>query len=147
MTGPNPLPSLERLKQEARHIRTAFEARGGTMTHSQSLEQLAQGYGFRNWNTLRAAAEASRSDPPYRLGARIAGAYLGHAFTGEILSLSIVSDGRTRLTIAFDAPVDVVRFDSFSALRHRVTGTVTREGVSHEKTSNGTPHLRITRVA
>lgn len=48
-----------------------------------------------------------------------------------------------KLTIQFDEPVDVVTFDSFSALRHRVDATVTRNGISPSRTSDGEPHMVI----
>ena len=51
--------------------------------------------------------------------------------------------GRYRLTMKFDAPVDVVTFDSFSAFRQRVTATVDENGRTIEKTSNGVPQLEL----
>ncbi len=46
-----------------------------------------------------------------------------------------------RVTLHFDQPVDVVTFEGLSNFRQRVSGLISREGVSAEKTSNGKPHL------
>jgi len=51
---------------------------------------------------------------------------------------------RTRITIVFDEPVDVVSFDSFSAFRQRVTVTLGNDGKTAEKTSDGVPHMQLT---
>ena len=48
---------------------------------------------------------------------------------------------RQRVTLHFDAPIDVVQFDSFSSFRQRVTAVIGVAGRSVEHTSNGTPHL------
>lgn len=137
------LPSLDELKAQARRLRTTLEAGGTAVSHSKSLELIARQHGFADWNTLYAKAG---NQPPRRAwnpGDRVSGSYLGQAFKGEVLGLEAMTSahGLYRITIRFDEPVDVVTFDSFSALRQRVTATIDEEGVSPSKTSNGRPHM------
>ncbi len=82
--------------------------------------------------------------PELALGDRVAGHYLGQAFSGEIVALS-GSAGHRHVEIKLDRPVDTVRFESFSNWRHRIRGTLGVDGRSHHKTSDGTPHLVIER--
>lgn len=49
------LPSLSALKTQAKQLRVALEKRGETISHSQTLELIAQQQGYRDWNTLYAA--------------------------------------------------------------------------------------------
>jgi hypothetical protein len=48
---------------------------------------------------------------------------------------------RSNVTICFDSPVDVVRFDSFSNFRQRIEATVGPDGCSPRRTSDGQPQL------
>nr|WP_237028953.1 glyoxalase superfamily protein [Phaeobacter porticola] len=48
---------------------------------------------------------------------------------------------RRRVTLHLEEPVDVVKFDSFSALRQRINGTIGWDGRSVERTSDGVPQL------
>ena len=48
---------------------------------------------------------------------------------------------RLRTTLHFDEPVDVVSVESFSSFRQRVTCTLTPDGRTPQKTSNGEPQL------
>ena len=147
------IPPPEALKAQAKRLRSGLEAQGDFISHAEALELLATQFGYRNWNTLRAAAAARPEQPeparpeardPFTIGGRVAGEYLGQAFTGEILAARRLGGGaQYALTIAFDAPVDVVRFDSFSALRRRIDCLVNRQGVSWQKTSDGVPHVSL----
>lgn len=162
MTQDTPaLPPVMALKAQARRLRDTLGEAGTPVSHSRSLELVARQLGYRDWNTLRAAADArpatadapaaadpatqpDRPLPPVQTGDRIAGHYLGQAFTGAVLGLQQLAGGsHYRLTVAFDAPVDVVRFESFSALRRRVNATIDATGVSPQHTSDGTPHFRL----
>lgn len=135
------LMSLDTLKSQARALRQALAATGHTVSHSQSLELLARQMGHRDWNTLYANVGNTPSSP-YALGQRVRGAYLGQPFTGEIIGLREIADGsRYHLTLRFDEPVDVIRFEGMSNLRRQITATVNHEGITAEKTSNGKPHL------
>ena len=139
--------SLDQLKQQARHLRTSLGASGTTINHAKSLELLAHQHGSTNWHVLHAAlgnsapAQAERFPP--QLGDRVSGRYLGQAFAGEVIGAAKLAGDRYRVTLDFDEAVDVVRFDSFSAFRKRVTAIVDRRGVSAEKTSDGEPHMRL----
>ncbi len=145
MNGSIPLPSIEELKQQARRLRSGLADDGDFISHSESLELIARQYGMRDWNTLHAAA-GNRQRPPVAAGDRVKGRYLGQAFDGEVIGVQSLSQGRTRVTIEFDNPVDVVTFDSFSAFRRRISATINTDGKSTEKTSDGAPHLVLEAV-
>ncbi|MEF2553912.1 glyoxalase superfamily protein [Aurantimonas sp. A2-1-M11] len=131
-------------KAQARRLRAGLADGGHELTHSASLELVARQHGFRDWNTLSAQAARSRSVAELTIGSPVAGRYLGHDFTGELIALHALSrSGRYRATIHFDAPVDVVAFDSFSAFRRRVTVTIDGAGATAEKTSDGRPHMQL----
>lgn len=140
--------SVDELKSQARRLREAMSAKGAGVTHSAALELVAKSHGARDWNTL--AAIAARRDnaewPPAVVGAIVSGHYLGQAFRGEVIALTRLSQSNLySITLHFDAPVDVVTFDSFSAFRRRVTGVIDGHGISPKKTSNGKPHIVLDR--
>jgi hypothetical protein len=115
------LPDLTELKAQAKRLRAALVDDGDFITHSESLELLAKQYGFRDWNTLHAQV-GNRPSEPYHMGGQWA-----------------------EISFDFDEAVDVVKFDSFSAYRKRVTVTMDRQGRSVQKTSDGQPYLRLAR--
>lgn len=146
MIETNILPSADALKAQAKRLRTRLAEQGTAVSHSAALELIAGQNGYRDWNTLSAAAGKSMPHRSFALNERVEGRYLGQPFTGRLVALQSLSGGRRfRLTIQFDEPVDVVSFDSFSALRRRVTAVVGEDGRTVEKTSNGLPHLELTR--
>jgi hypothetical protein len=136
-------PSIESLKQQAKRLRAGLAEDGGFISHSESLELIARQYGFRDWNTLHAAAGNRPAITRFQLGTRVKGRYLGQAFTGEIVALQAMPPDHLRVSLHFDEPVDVVKFDSFSAYRQRVSALINRDGVSAEKTSDGAPQLEL----
>lgn len=141
------LPGVDDLKAQARRLRTALAGNGRPLTHSQSLELVAQQYGFRDWNTACAIAGAGRNRP-FAVGDRVAGTYLRQKFTGEIVGLQKTGPaGNVKVTLKFDVPVDVVTFDSFSAFRSRVTCITGPDGIAVSKTSDGEPHLRMAPIS
>ncbi len=135
------LPSVEGLKAEAKRLRTALADAGTPITHSQSLEALARQHGFRDWNTIHAVAGNRPPGLPVTVGQAISGTYLGQAFNGTVHTLSALSDGRFRITIDLDSPIDVVEFESFSSFRRRIRATIQPNGATVERTSNGRPHM------
>lgn len=145
MNASKPLPSLEGLKEQAKRLRAALEGQGQAITHSKALELIAAQHGFRDWNTLHAAAGNRPTFNPYLLGSRVEGHYLGQPFVASVLGVrSLGGDPeRYRLTLHFDDPVDVVRFESFSAFRQRVRCNVDATGRTWEKTSNGRPQVEL----
>ncbi|WP_411033507.1 glyoxalase superfamily protein [Shinella sp. BYT-45] len=140
-----PLPSLDALKDQARRLRNRFADDGQPVSHSRALELIAAQYGFRDWNTLHAAAGNRPPFNPWMLGSRVRGHYLGQPFDAEVIGVQALPNqpGRYRMTLHFDEPVDVVTFESFSAFRQRVSCTVDETGRTREKTSNGRPHLEL----
>ena len=137
-------PMIADFKSQAKHVRAQAQDDGNQMSHAQALEHVAHEHGARDWNTLRAKAAKPLSLSP---GMRVRGRYLGQAFTGRLHAVSLlgVAD-QLRVTVHFDAPVDVVRFDSFSSFRQRVSAVIGRDGRSSRATSDGTPHLELTSV-
>lgn len=142
------LPNLTSLKTQAKRLRAAVSDRGGArLSHSQALELVADQYGFRDWNTLSAAARQNgfRS---FAVGDRVKGHYLGQPFEGEVLGYAKTGTPDVyRVTVQFDQPVDVVTFDSFSSYRSRVTCTIRESGVALNRTSNGQPYLVLEAAA
>ncbi len=137
-------PSVSDLKDQARRLRQALSDQGTLITHSKSLELLAQQYGSRDWNTLRSKAEAHVTETLPRVGDRLHGQYMGQSFSGVLKALQKHGNkGALRVSIQLDQPVDVVSFDRFSSWRHQITGTVDQNGVSFRKRSDGTPHLVV----
>ncbi|AVA20889.1 glyoxalase superfamily protein [Rhizobium sp. LEGMi198b] len=136
-------PSIDELKAQAKRLRQAMAERGGDVAHSAALELVAKQYGLRDWNTLSALAAKPNTPPsaPVAVGTAVRGRYLNQPFTGKVLTLSEQSGGLYRITIHFDAPVDVVTFESFSAFRQRINAQIDVNGISPRKTSDGVPHL------
>lgn len=140
------LPTVSDLKAQARRLRTVLTTNGQSLSHSQALELLSAQYGYRDWNTVCAAARADTA-LPFAVGDRVTGTYMQQAFTGEIRGLAKVGQrGHFQVTLQFDQAVDVVTFDSFSAHRSRVSCVVRADGVALKKTSNGEPYLRMRTV-
>ena len=140
-----PLPSLDALKDQAKRLRARFSDDGQAISHSRALELISAQYGFRDWNTLHAAAGNRPPFNPWMLGSRVRGHYLGQPFDAEVLGVQALTSqpGRYRMVLHFDEPVDVVTFDSFSAFRRRVHCTVDETGRTAERTSDGRPHLEL----
>ena len=145
MTDFSNVPSTDALKLQAKRLRQQLHSSGVAVGHSKSLELVAQQYGARDWNTLQARASNRLQ---LQVGDRVRGRYLGQVFKGEIRGLSLRGDGEHRqITLHFDTPVDVVRFESFSALRQRVTGVIGWDGCSAQRTSDGVPQLIVEGLA
>jgi hypothetical protein len=140
-------PSIETLKAEARAVRDELALAGTPVSHGQALETVARKHGYRDWNTASATLP-HRVASPVQVGQRVQGTYLGRAFTGLVLGVQLLSDMRHyEVTVKFDKPVDVSRFASMVIPRQRVRATVTLDGVSPARTSDGEPHLRLRRAA
>ncbi|MBP1850855.1 glyoxalase superfamily protein [Rhizobium halophytocola] len=136
--------SIDDLKAQARRLRDAMTAAGTPVSHGRALELVAKSHGARDWNTIAALGSRADNRPaaPTTVGAVVTGSYLGQRFRATVLSLKKLSDSDFyAITLHFDEPVDVVTFDSFSAFRQRVNGTVDSRGVSPRHTSNGEPHI------
>lgn len=132
------------LKAQARRLRSRLADGDTAISHSQSLELVAQQNGARDWNTLRALAARPDNNRPLAVGDRVAGSYLGQPFTGYVYGLSHAPNAPyTRITLQFDEPVDVVRFDSFSSFRQRVSATIGNDGQSVQKTSDGVAQMIV----
>ena len=137
----NMILSLDTVKSQAKSLRQSLAASGHTISHSEALELIAKQHGHRDWNTLHASL-GNNAGPPWIVGSRVTGAYLGRRFAGEIIGIRDIADGsRFRITVRFDKAVDVIPFESMSNLRKQVNTVVDRAGRTWEKTSDGQPHM------
>ena len=136
------LPTLDALKTQAKRLRAAMSEHQTPIMQSMALETIARQWGYRDWNTLSAAAK-SNAPRSWHVGQRVSGHYLGHSFNGTLKAVRAASGGYWSLTVVFDEAVDVVEFDSFSAFRKQVNVTLNGDGVTLAKTSNGTPHMEL----
>ncbi len=137
----------DQAKARARALRAELAAADRPISHSAALERVAAELGYADWNTLSARLSGA-PEIPLQLGDRVEGCYLRQPFTGSVIAARSVSQGDAyEVTIEFDEPVDVVRFDSFSAHRRRVSAVVSSSGVSLSKTSDGVPHLVVARTS
>jgi len=139
------LPTIAALKDQARRLRARLALDGLVITHSKSLELLSDQYGYKNWNTLRAAVGNGRPSHLTTIGTRVRGQYLGQAFEGEIVGVRALtaSPDKVRVTLHFDDPVDVVTFNSMSNMRQLVSCFIDQSGTAMARTSNGRPHLQL----
>ena len=81
------------------------------------------------------------------MGQRVKGAYLRQPFTGLVIGVQLLADMQHyQVTVKFDRPVDVVTSQLFSGFRQRVTATVDIRGVSPARTSDGEPHMRLSKI-
>lgn len=136
--------SLDELKAEAKRLRAKLAESGKPLGHSEALETVARMHGYRDWNTIYAAIGNRPPGPPVTVGQIVSGLYLDKPFRGEVISVAAQGDGRFRVSLQFEAPVNVSAFESFEVLRRRVNANITREGVSLEKISTGAPQMKIT---
>ncbi len=127
-------------KARARQIKAEGPA---TLSLAAALEQVAQEMGFRDWNTASARL-SNTPEASWQVGERVSGHYLKRPFAGRIHGVRELQGGAGyEVTLHLDEPVDVVDWESFSALRQRITAHVSPEGVSWTKTSDGAPHLTV----
>ena len=139
-------PSAASFKVEARALREERARSGTPLSHGEALEEIARRHGYRDWNTAHAAVP-ERAVSPFQVGQRARGTYLGQPFTGLVIGVQVLGDMQHfQVTVKFDNPVDVVRSSLFSAFRQRVTATVDLRGISPARTSDGQPHMRISKI-
>lgn len=137
----NSIPtSAEEAKKQARLLRNKLKEEGVEISHSKSLELVAQQHGFRDWNTLFARF-GNRPVRDWQQGDRVSGLYLSQSFEAEIIAVKKIGDGWFRLTFQFDKPVDVITFEGMSNYRSRTSQVIGPDGTTREKTSNGRPHM------
>ncbi|TKD15682.1 hypothetical protein FBT96_15945 [Rhodobacter capsulatus] len=136
--------TIDEAKAQAKALRAALQAQGSAISHAQSLELVARQHGAKDWNTLHARLALRNAPPELALGDRVQGLYLGQRFAGKVIGLSGPVSHR-QIEVRFDAPVDVVKFKSFSNVRHQVRAVIDATGRSHRQTSDGVPHLIVRR--
>jgi hypothetical protein len=139
-------PSIQTLKSEARALRDEHARAGTPLGHGQALEEVARRHGYRDWNTASAALP-ERIAIPVQVGQRVKGTYLSKPFAGLVVGMKLLADMKHyEVTVKFDHPVNVSKFASMVHNRQRVTATVDLHGVSPAHTSDGEPHMRISRA-
>lgn len=136
------LPTLTEAKMSAKHLRADLAAEGVAISHSQALEKIAHGFGFRDWNGLHAAIR-DLPEPGWRAGQRVSGLYLSMPFVATVLSAEEVEPGWFRTELDLDEAVDVVQFEGMSNLRKRIRAQIGPDGRSREHTSDGAPQLQL----
>jgi hypothetical protein len=146
MTFSLDIPSATSFKAEARALREERAKAGEPIGHGAALEQVARRHGYRDWNTAHAAVP-ERAVSPFQVGQRVRGAYLRQPFTGLLIGVQLLADMQHfRVTVKFDQPVDVVTSELFSGFRQRVVATVDLRGISPARTSDGEPHMRLSKI-
>jgi hypothetical protein len=144
MTYPNSLlPTHSEVKHRAKTLRAHRQAAGHAMTHAQALERISRRQGYRDWNTLSAAITSIRGASCLPGGDSVSGQYMGKAFEAHILKIGVTPEGETRLTLRFDEAIDVVEHQGFSAFRKQINCSVSRDGHSTARLSDGTPHVAL----
>ncbi len=139
-------PSISTLKSEAKALRQERSLAGTPIGHSAALEAVAQQYGYRDWNTA-AAALPDRIRVPVQVGQRVKGSYLSRPFTGLVMGVKMLADlQHYEVTVNFDQPVNVWKGELATAFRKRVTATVNLHGISPAHTSDGEPHMRVSKI-
>lgn len=136
------LPTAPEAKEQAKRLRAQLADQGTIVGHANALEQVAHQYGFRDWNTFRAAI-GNRPPDGWAPGGRVRGTYLSQPFEASVVTVRMLRPGWFRLSLELDEAVDVVTFDSFSNHRKRIQCVVGPAGTSREKTSDGKPHLKL----
>ncbi len=134
--------TIDDAKAQAKALRAALAAQGTVISHAQALELIAKQHGAKDWNTFHARLSMCNTPPELALNDRVRGRYLGQSFSGQIIGLS-GSNNYRQITIRFDTPVDVVKFESFSSLRRQIKATINEHGRSHYQTSDGEPQLIV----
>ena len=137
-------PSAASLKSEAKVLRDERAAAGVSIAHGAALEEIARRHGYRDWNTASAALP-ERMVTPVQVGQRVKGTYLGKPFIGLVIGMQLTPP-HYQVTVKFDHPVNVSKFASMVHNRQRVTTTIDVRGISLAHTSDGEPHMRITRI-
>lgn len=135
-------PTIDEAKAQAKALRRSLVETGRAISHAQALEMVAAQHGARDWNTLHARLAQAAPPPPWQLDQQVRGRYLGQPFTGRITGVSQRGE-RFAVTVRLDQPVDVVRFDSFSNLRRTIRATISADGLSLRRTSDGAPQLSL----
>jgi len=139
-------PSIQTLKSEARALRDERSRAGSPIAHGQALEEVARRHGYRDWNTASATLP-DRFVVPVQVGQRVRGTYLGRPFTGMLVGLQLMADMQHyEVSVQFDRPVNVSKFDSMVLERRRVRATIGLDGLSLAHTSDGEPHMRLRRA-
>ena len=139
-------PSIQTLKSEAKALREEHARDGTPINHGQALEAVARRHGYRDWNTASATLP-ERVAIPVQVGQRVKGTYLSRPFAGLVVGMQLLADMQHyEVTVKFDKPVNVSKFDSMVIERHRVRATIGLDGISMARTSDGEPHMRIARA-
>lgn len=139
-------PSIQTLKSEAKALRAERALTDAPLSHGAALEEVARSHGYRDWNTASASLP-ERIMVPAQVGQRVTGTYLSRPFEGLVLGVQLLPDMQHyKVTVKFDRPVNISKFDSMVIERQRVIATIGVDGISLTHTSDGEPHMRLRRA-
>ena len=139
-------PNAASMKSEAKALREERALAGEPIGHGAALELIAHRHGYRDWNTA-VAAVPERVVVPLQVGGRAKGTYLGNPFTGLVIGMKLLADMQHyEVTVKFDQPVNVSKSALMGPIyRQRVRATIDLHGISMSSTSDGQPHMRVSR--
>lgn len=141
-------------KNRAKRLRKYLSEKGHPISHSESLEAIAQAEGYRDWNTYIALFKlASQELPdalemgqhfPMHVGDRIQGTYRGVRFVGTLLGLEeTITSGVWRAKMHFDNPVELPSPKGINLTRQRVQCMLNSDGVSVNLKGSTDGHISL----
>lgn len=136
--------TIDNAKVQAKALRAALQMQATVISHAQALELIAKQHGAKDWNTLYARLVLRNGPLELALNDRVRGRYLGQPFTVQVIGLSGPAN-YLQISVRFDTPVDVARFEGFSNLRRQIKATINEQDRSHRYTSDGEPQLIVER--
>lgn len=149
----DPADFVKFAKNRAKRLRKYLTEKGYPLSHSESLEAIAQAEGYRDWNTYSALfklVSQELTEPsdksqhyPLHVGDRIQGTYRGVRFSGTLLGLEeTITSGVWRAKLNFDNPVQLPSHEALNHTRQRVRCMLNIDGNSVNL--KGTPDGHIT---
>jgi len=124
---------VQNSKARAKRLRAYLSATGHSLSHSESLEAIAQTEGHRDWNTYSALSKAQKPSQgfPLHVGARVTGTYRGAPFEGTLLGLEqTINKDVWRAKFRFDHPVSPASHANIGLTRQMVRCEVNCSGIS-----------------
>ena len=131
-------------KNNARRLRDALAGEGIAISHAKALELVARQEGVRDWNTLAARPNGTKTDEPanivpFAVGETVSGTFNGNPAKGRVIGLEeTIKPDLWRVTVAFNPPVDVSTSKLFSSERRRIQMVVGADGRSRRLTGTET---------
>ena len=139
-------------KNRAKRLRKYLTDKGHPLSHSESLEAIAQAEGYRDWNTYIALFKlvaqeltepaGAKQHYPLHVGDIVQGTYRGVRFSGSLLGLEeTITTGVWRAKLHFDNPVQIPSHKALNHTRQRVRCMLNSSG--HSVNLKGKPDGHI----